>query len=82
MTVVADSTPLISLSALGKPDLLHRFYGRILIPEAVFREIVTQGQGRWGAAEIANASWIDMRTVPNSIALQTLPQKLGSHAHL
>ena len=59
MTVVVDATPLISLSAIRRLSLLQRFYGRIVIARAVYEEVVTQGQGRPGAAEVVDADWIE-----------------------
>jgi len=41
---VANSTPLMCLVRLGKLDLLVRLFGRILIPEAVYREVVVRGE--------------------------------------
>lgn len=39
MIVVADTGPLNYLILLDQTELLHRFYGRVVIPEAVFREL-------------------------------------------
>jgi len=54
MKAVADSSVLISLSAIGQHTLLlRRFPSGILIPKAVWQEVVESGQGRSGAGEIA-----------------------------
>lgn len=37
--VIVNSTPLIALSGVGLLELLRKFYGEIIIPEAVYREI-------------------------------------------
>jgi uncharacterized protein len=65
MIVVCNATPLIYLAAIGRFDLPQQLYGRIQIPMAVYDEVVVQGSGRWGAAETANADWIDRHTVTN-----------------
>ena len=39
MIVVADSGPLHYLILLDHADLLHRFYGAVLVPEAVAVEL-------------------------------------------
>jgi predicted nucleic acid-binding protein len=39
--VVADSTPLNYLAALGDFELLHALYNRVIIPPAVYNEVVT-----------------------------------------
>lgn len=71
MIVVSDTSPLVSLSAVGRLDLLRALFGRVLIPEAVYREIVEQGAGRPGASEVAVASWIERQT-PTDAALASL----------
>ena len=44
--VVADSSCLISLSRIGKLEVLHELFGGIIIPEAVYYEVVVRGAGR------------------------------------
>lgn len=41
--VVANTTPIIALSLIGQLDLLHRLYGRVLVPSAVQTEILAGG---------------------------------------
>ena len=61
MKVVSNSSVLISLSAIGQLDLLHtRFPAGVLIPRAVWQEVVETGQGRSGAQQVASASWIQV----------------------
>ena len=43
MIVISDSTPLIHFGTIKRLDLLRSIYGRILITEAVHREVVTEG---------------------------------------
>ncbi len=56
--VVSNSSPLIHLSQIGHLNLLREFFGEILIPYAVYREVVVEGQGRPGSREVGEASWI------------------------
>lgn len=59
MTVVADASVLIGLSSIGCLSLLHqRFPEGVLVPQAVWREVVEQGRGRPGGREVAEADWI------------------------
>ena len=39
MIVIADATPLNYLVLLSHADILRELYSRIIIPEAVFREL-------------------------------------------
>jgi len=44
--VVSDASPLINLARVGCFDLLAAFYERIIVPQAVYEEVVAQGEGR------------------------------------
>ena len=45
MAFVSNSTPLIYLAALADFDLLRALFDRILIPPAVYEEVVVNGAG-------------------------------------
>ena len=63
MKVVTNSTPLIELSKINQLDLLRNVYGTILIPEEVYVEVVIDGIGKPGAAEVKAAEWIHCQSV-------------------
>jgi predicted nucleic acid-binding protein len=52
---VSDSSPLIHLAKIEVLELISRLYSRILIPPAVWREVVEEGDGRPGAVEMQRA---------------------------
>lgn len=56
--VVSDSSPLIHLAKIGRLELLKHFFGEIIVPEAVYKECVTEGKGREDAKNIEKAEWI------------------------
>ena len=63
--VIADASPLIGLAAIEAFDLLRRLFGRVIVPEAVYSEVVA-GVGLPGAAELAGAvedGWVDVASV-------------------
>lgn len=78
MNVVSDASALINLARIGELDLLHRLYGGLLIPEAVWREIVIEGAGQPGAEEVKKASWIDTHGVANKHLVRALRQDLDA----
>ncbi len=64
MKAVSDSSVLIGLSSIGLISVLReRFPNGILIPEAVWREVVVEGGERPGAKEVAAARWIKVQKV-------------------
>lgn len=61
--VVSDSSTLIHLASIGRLTLLKTFYGRVVIPPAVWRKVVEEGAGRAGAAEVEGGrqdGWIEV----------------------
>ena len=78
MTVVCNASPLIVLAAVGQFDLLHAMYGEIIIPEAVFHEVVVSGAGEAGAREVGTASWIKRHTVRNAALVKALGLELDA----
>ncbi len=60
--VISNTTPIITLSVLGRLTLLRDLYTEVSIPPAVYAEVMAGGAGRAGTAELRRAGWI--RTVP------------------
>jgi hypothetical protein len=78
MNVVSDASILINLARIGELDLLRRLYGALMIPEAVWREVVIAGAGQPGAEEVRAASWIKTRDVVNEHLVRALRQDLDA----
>ena len=76
MSIVSNASPLINLARIGKLDLLRHLYGELVIPEAVWREVVIEGEGQPGADEIKAATWIKRQLVTNRQLVQALRQEL------
>ena len=72
MVVVSDTSPLINLAAIQHLWLIPEIYGQVIIPQAVFNEIVIEGIGEPGAEEIQSANWALIRTCPPSQLLDKL----------
>ena len=76
MIVVADTGPLNYLVRLQRIDLLHLFYRRVIVPDAVIEELRHAGAPSavrsWAAAL---PGWLDVRTV--SIFDESLSKRLG-----
>jgi predicted nucleic acid-binding protein len=64
--IVCNSGPLIALSMVGRLDLLRRLYQRVIVSDAVVREVIESGAGRVGAAELQSAVWIERMTLESS----------------
>jgi predicted nucleic acid-binding protein len=78
MIVVADSSPLIAMGRIGRLEILHAVFGQLLVPDAVWREVVEAAAEKPGSSDIAAASWIERRTVKDSAWVSLLKHDLGS----
>jgi hypothetical protein len=74
MPAVADSSPLIYLAALSDIHFLRDLFGPIVIPPAVYREVVEHGTGFpvQGEVEAALDDWIAIKAVPNRRKIEEL----------
>jgi predicted nucleic acid-binding protein len=81
LTAVLDANMVIGLAKGGVFDLLASVYAPLYIPAAVTQEVIGQGQGRAGAAELARAlgGWITEVT-PTPHSLQPFRATLRSRA--
>jgi predicted nucleic acid-binding protein len=77
LIVVADSSVIIALSQIGMLGLLHhRFPGGIVVPKAVWREVVEEGRGQPGAEEVSSSEWISVRDVEDEWLVSLLEREL------
>lgn len=55
--VVINASPLITLFRSGQAGLLPRLFNRIVVPEAVWREVVVDEYGDTAAKELGQQLW-------------------------
>lgn len=77
MIVVSDTTPLISFLKIGHISLLEKLFGRVFIPQAVYRELSGNVKYQHEALQIKQSSFIEVRAVENSGAVDVLRRVTG-----
>jgi len=60
---VCDASTLIALARIGQFETLERTGAQVVIPRAVYKEVVVQGEGKPGATEVSEVAWIETREV-------------------
>jgi predicted nucleic acid-binding protein len=72
--VISDASPLIALSIINRLQILKSLWKNIVIPEAVYREVVVDGEGKTGADIISAAckDWIKIFAVENTREVEIL----------
>ena len=76
MIVVSDASPLITLARVGRLDLLAALYGRVIVPEAVWREITDVELFKAGVIALSRADWLEHRAVKDTVAALALRSRL------
>jgi uncharacterized protein len=74
--IVSDAGPIIIFARIGRLSLLRDITSSLLIPYAVYDEIVVKKGGMPGAAEVAQAAWIQRAAPANRSMLDSLPSFL------
>jgi predicted nucleic acid-binding protein len=77
MIVISDTTPLISLMKIGQLDLVQRMFGEIQIPDAVFKELVSNKRFQEESRQIRESSFIKTVKVADTEAVDRLRQSTG-----
>jgi hypothetical protein len=77
VTVVADSSPLIILAKLNCFELLQKLHSTLCISTEVYSEVVVAGAGLPGAAQVATATWIEVKSIQDPAILVAAKKKTG-----
>ena len=77
MIVVSNTSPIINLAVIGQLELLHKLYGRVLIPQAVYDEVVS-GLDQPGSREVQDVAWIECRSVEDDTLVAALKGKIDA----
>lgn len=63
MIIISDTSPITNLAGINQLNLLHRLYGSVIIPLAVYNEMVGIGKVVPGTVEVQTLSWIKTQAV-------------------
>ena len=80
MIVISDTTPIISLIKAGQLQLLETLFGKVMIPEAVYQELTDNISFSKEADIVRCSSFIQVRKVNESGAVNVLRRVAGLDA--
>lgn len=72
MIVVSDTSAITTLAAINHLTLLPLLYGQVIIPEAVYRELVDIDPPVPGTIEVQTVSWLEVQPVVNREVVERL----------
>ncbi|GAK57287.1 hypothetical protein U27_04252 [Candidatus Vecturithrix granuli] len=79
--VISDSSVLIHIASIHRISLLKKLFHHLLLPPAVWQEVVEQGGDRAGVNEVRQAQqagWIEIATPGNILVLKLLKRELDA----
>jgi predicted nucleic acid-binding protein len=76
MTVVSNTTPILSLYKIKQLHLLHDLFGQIFVPTAIYNEITVLGKGKLGHEVLTATTYIHVREIKNTLAIRLLRSQL------
>jgi len=74
--VVSDTSAITNLAAINQLKLLPTLYQRVLIPEAVYRELVDIEPTVPGSAEVQTATWLEVKVIANREIVEHLQSEV------
>ena len=77
MIVVSDTTPLITLMKASQLDILHKLFGEVVIPEAVYNELTSNNSFKDETELIKNSSFIRVVAVKDRKTVSVLQRATG-----
>lgn len=74
--VVSNASPLIYAAQIQVIEILGLLYGQILIPDAVYQEIVVAGAGLAGSNSVRATKWIRRQSIRNHSMIRRFEKEL------
>lgn len=78
MRAVSNSSPIMNLAAIGRLGLIKLKFVNVIIPDAVWREVVIDGKGKRGAEDVEKSDWIKIQSVMDKALVKALEKDLDS----
>jgi predicted nucleic acid-binding protein len=74
--VISDTSAITNLAAVDQLRLLPLLYKQVIIPEAVYRELVDIDPPVPGSAEVQAATWLEVKLITNRKVVERLQSEV------
>jgi predicted nucleic acid-binding protein len=74
--VISDTSAITNLAAIDHLKLLSLLYDQVIIPEAVYRELVDIDPPVSGSTEVQTASWLEVKPIANREVVERLQREV------
>ena len=76
MIVISDTSAITNLAAIDQLKLLPLLYGQVIIPEAVYHELVDIDPPVPGGVEVQTATWLEVKLIANREVVERLQSEV------
>ena len=77
MTIVSNTSPISNLAKVGQINLLQQLYQTVLIPTAVYQELLDKRAGDTVITAVQSATWLEVQQVQNQELVNVLQNFLN-----
>ena len=77
MIVIADTTPIITLMKLQRLDLLEKLFDTVIVPNAVFEELISNSQYFTEAQPVVECPFLKRLEVSDRQSIKILREVVG-----
>lgn len=77
MIIVSDTSPISNLAMVGQLNLMQQLYGTILIPTAVYEELLDKRAGEIVITAVQSATWLKIQPVQNQELVNELRNRVN-----
>ncbi len=77
ITIVSNTSPISNLATVGWLTLLQQLFGTILIPVAVYEELLDERAGETVITAVQPATWIGIQPVQNQELVMELRNRVN-----
>jgi uncharacterized protein len=78
LIVVSDTSPILNLARIDRLSFLPAIYGEVLIPNAVFRELIVARPELPSAVDFASISWLTVASASDRTQVEALGRRLDA----
>lgn len=77
MTIVSNTSPISNLAKVGQLGLVQQLYGTVLIPNAVYEELLDERAGETVITAVQLAVWLEVHSVQNQELVNELRNRVN-----
>lgn len=77
MSIVSNTSPISNLAKVGELNLIQQLYGMILIPNAVYEELLDERAGEIVITAVQSATWLEIQPVQNQELVSELRNRVN-----